>query len=65
MPAFYFDFEALSKRYKYNYRSSSKDVKKLLRELNQENIEGLILDLRNNGGGSLYEANALSSFIYR
>ena len=59
MPAFYFDFEAYQKR-DYNYRSSSKDVKKLLRELNQENIEGLILDLRNNGGGSLYEANALA-----
>ena len=59
LPAFYFDFEAYQKR-DYNYRSSSKDVKKLLRELNQENIEGLILDLRNNGGGSLYEANALA-----
>ena len=59
LPAFYFDFEAYQKR-DYNYRSSSKDVKKLLRELNQENIDGLILDLRNNGGGSLYEANALA-----
>ena len=59
LPAFYFDFEAFQKR-DYTYRSSSKDVKKLLRELNQENIEGLILDLRNNGGGSLYEANALA-----
>jgi carboxyl-terminal processing protease len=59
LPAFYFDFEAYQKR-DYSYRSSSKDVKKLLRELNEENIEGLILDLRNNGGGSLYEANALA-----
>jgi len=59
LPAFYFDFEAYQKR-DYNYRSSSKDVKKLLKELNQENVEGLILDLRNNGGGSLYEANALA-----
>ena len=59
LPAFYFDFEAYQKR-DYSYRSSSKDVKRLLRELNQENIEGLILDLRNNGGGSLYEANALA-----
>ncbi len=59
LPAFYFDFEAYQKR-DLDYRSSSKDVKKLLRELNQENIEGLILDLRNNGGGSLYEANALA-----
>ncbi len=59
LPAFYFDFEAYQKR-DYNYRSSSKDVKILLKELNQENVEGLILDLRNNGGGSLYEANALA-----
>ncbi len=59
LPAFYFDFEAYQNR-DYNYRSSSKDVKKLLKELNQENVEGLILDLRNNGGGSLYEANALA-----
>lgn len=59
LPAFYFDFEAYQQR-DYSYRSSSKDVKKLLKELNQEGIEGLILDLRNNGGGSLYEANALA-----
>ena len=59
LPAFYFDFEAYQQR-DYSYRSSSKDVKKLLQELNQEGIEGLILDLRNNGGGSLYEANALA-----
>ena len=59
LPAFYFDFDAYQKR-DYNYKSSSKDVKKLIRELNKENIDGLIIDLRNNGGGSLYEANALA-----
>jgi carboxyl-terminal processing protease len=59
LPAFYFDFEAYQSR-DYNYRSSSKDVKKLLSELKKENVDGLILDLRNNGGGSLYEANALA-----
>ena len=59
LPAFYFDFDAYQKR-DYNYRSSSKDVKKLLSELKKENVDGLILDLRNNGGGSLYEANALA-----
>ena len=62
LPAFYFDFEAYQLR-DYSYRSSSKDVKKLLRELNQENIDGLVLDLRNNGGGSLYEANALANLF--
>ena len=59
LPAFYFDFEAYQKR-DYNYKSSSKDVKRLIKELNKENIDGLIVDLRNNGGGSLYEANALA-----
>ena len=59
LPAFYFDFDAYQKR-DYNYKSSSKDVKKLIKELNKENIDGLIIDLRNNGGGSLYEANALA-----
>ena len=59
LPAFYFDFDAYQKR-DYSYKSSSKDVKKLLKELKTENIDGLVIDLRNNGGGSLYEANALA-----
>ncbi len=59
LPAFYLDFDAFQRR-DYNYKSASKDVKRLIRELNKENIDGLIVDLRNNGGGSLYEANALA-----
>ena len=59
LPAFYFDFDAYQKR-DYNYKSSSKDVKRLLKELKSENVDGLVIDLRNNGGGSLYEANALA-----
>ena len=59
LPAFYFDFDAYQKR-DYSYKSSSRDVKKLLKELKTENIDGLVIDLRNNGGGSLYEANALA-----
>ena len=59
LPAFYFDFDAYQKR-DYNYKSSSKDVKKLLKDLKKEDIDGLVIDLRNNGGGSLYEANALA-----
>ena len=59
LPAFYFDFNAYQKR-DLNYKSSSKDVKKLLKELKQEKVDGLVIDLRNNGGGSLYEANALA-----
>ena len=59
LPAFYFDFDAYQKR-DYNYKSSSKDVKRLLKELKIQNVDGLVFDLRNNGGGSLYEANALA-----
>ena len=59
LPAFYMDFDAYQKR-QYNYRSSSKDVKKLIRSMKEEGIDGLIIDLRNNGGGSLMEANALA-----
>ena len=59
LPAFYFDFSAYQKR-DLDYKSSSKDVKKLLKELKQEKVDGLVIDLRNNGGGSLYEANALA-----
>ena len=59
LPAFYFDFEAYQNR-DYNYRSSSKDIKQLIKQLKIDGIDGLILDLRNNGGGSLFEANALA-----
>jgi len=59
LPTFYMDFDAYQRR-QYNYRSSSKDVKKLIRSMKDEGIDGLIIDLRNNGGGSLMEANALA-----
>jgi len=59
LPAFYMDFDAYQRR-EYDFKSSSKDVKELIKELESEGINGLILDLRNNGGGSLYEASALA-----
>ena len=59
LPAFYMDFDAYNRR-EYDYKSSSKDVRKLINSLKRENIDGLILDLRNNGGGSLFEANSLA-----
>jgi carboxyl-terminal processing protease len=55
LPDFYADFKATSKNQKDARRASS-DVRRLINELILENIEGLILDLRNNGGGSLVEA---------
>lgn len=56
IPAFYIDFAALQ-RGDEDYKSTSRDVEKLINELQKENIDGLIIDLRNNGGGSLREAN--------
>ncbi|VGO18414.1 carboxy terminal-processing peptidase [Pontiella sulfatireligans] len=55
LPDFYADFKATSKNEK-NARRASTDVRRLIDELQLEGIEGLVLDLRNNGGGSLVEA---------
>ena len=55
LPTFYLDFKALHAGDR-NYRSSTRDVKRLLRELSQSDIEGLVIDLRNNSGGLLQEA---------
>ncbi len=55
LPAFYEDFEARRKGDK-DYRSASRDVAKLIGELNQDKVDGVLIDLRNNGGGSLSEA---------
>ncbi|MFT6259841.1 MAG: carboxyl-terminal processing protease [Bermanella sp.] len=58
IPAFYADFEAKSAN-DPNYRSTTRDVSNLIKELKKDNIDGLIIDLRNNGGGSLSEVNDL------
>ena len=62
LPAFYMDFDAFS-RNQFNYKSSSKDVRSLLRELKEEQVDGVILDLRGNSGGSLYEAYSLAKLF--
>ena len=62
LPAFYIDFNAFRDR-DPNFRSSSRDVKAILQEFNSKGIEGLIIDLRGNSGGSLYEANKLSGLF--
>ena len=58
IPAFYADFEAKNKN-DPNFRSTTRDVSKLISKLKGDNIDGLIIDLRNNGGGSLAEVNNL------
>ena len=55
IPKFYSDFEGERNGDK-DYRSTSRDVKNLLVDLEKKNIDGLIVDLRNDGGGSLEEA---------
>lgn len=58
LPSFYMDFDAYSKGEK-DYKSTTRDVKRIIEKLNRENVDGLIIDLRNNGGGSLSEVNNL------
>ncbi len=62
LPAFYEDFEGRRKREK-NYRSASRDVAKLLEELKQAKVDGVVVDLRDNGGGSLAEAIDLTGLF--
>ncbi len=62
IPTFYLDFEAYRKR-DPDYRSTSRDVRRLLKELKEQSVDGVVLDLRNNGGGSLYEATALTDLF--
>lgn len=65
IPTFYIDFKALQHKDK-NYKSTTRDVRDLLRELKQAEVDGIIIDLRDNGGGSLREANFLTGlFINR
>ncbi|WP_049722265.1 carboxy terminal-processing peptidase [Gilvimarinus polysaccharolyticus] len=62
IPTFYMDFEAYRKR-DPNYKSTTRDVFNLLGELAAENVDGIIIDLRNNGGGSLHEATSLTDLF--
>ncbi|MDJ0918153.1 MAG: carboxy terminal-processing peptidase [Woeseiaceae bacterium] len=62
VPSFYRDYRALSKGDK-NFTSTTRDVKRLIEELEDSGIDGLVLDLRNNGGGHLTEATALSGLF--
>jgi carboxyl-terminal processing protease len=62
IPTFYMDFEAYRKR-DPNYKSTSRDVRNLLKVLKKQEVDGIVLDLRNNGGGSLYEATALTDLF--
>jgi carboxyl-terminal processing protease len=62
LPTFYSDFGARRDGDK-NFKSATRDVAKLLGELKAAGVEGVVMDLRNNGGGSLAEANELTGLF--
>ena len=64
IPTFYVDFNAV-RRGEKNFRSTTRDVSRLIEELKVEGVDGLVVDLRSNGGGSLQEAQSLTGLFIR
>lgn len=64
LPSFYMDYDAYQ-RGDIDYRSTTRDVKKLIGELKAEGVDGIVMDLRNNGGGSLPEAVDLTGLFIK
>ena len=62
LPSFYLDFEAWQAR-DPNYKSSSRDVKNILEEFKKQSVDAVLVDLRNNSGGALTEANKLTGLF--
>ena len=62
VPAFYSDFPAQAQG-KKDYRSTTRDVRRLLAGFKEKNLDGLLIDLRGNGGGSLLEALELTGLF--
>ncbi|MEC5160272.1 MULTISPECIES: carboxy terminal-processing peptidase [unclassified Janthinobacterium] len=62
LPTFYQDFEARRKGDK-DYKSATRDVARLLGELKKDKVDNVLIDLRNNGGGSLNEAVELTGLF--
>src|SRR6218665_2290115 len=62
LPSFYEDMDGLRKGDK-DYRSAGRDVAKLLADMKAQKVEGVLIDLRNNGGGSLREAVNLTGLF--
>ncbi|MDJ0807455.1 MAG: carboxy terminal-processing peptidase [Gammaproteobacteria bacterium] len=62
VPTFYRDFAAESRGEK-DFRSTTRDVRDLLTELKNQEVDGIIIDLRQNGGGSLSEATELTGLF--
>ena len=64
IPAFYMDFEAY-RAGDANYKSTTRDVKLILDSLKKQNVDGVVIDLRQNGGGSLPEAISLTGLFIK
>lgn len=62
LPGFYKDFAAQQSGDK-NFKSATRDVARLIDELKQEKVDSILVDLRNNGGGSLDEAIDLTGLF--
>ncbi len=62
VPVFYVDFRGRA-RNEPNYRSSTRDVRRLINELRGQGIDGLMIDLRGNGGGALVEATTMTGLF--
>lgn len=62
LPTFYLDSKAYLAK-DPDFKSTSRDVAKLISELKEEGVDGLIMDLRENGGGSLFEASVLTDMF--
>ncbi|MFZ5568908.1 MAG: carboxy terminal-processing peptidase [Thermodesulfobacteriota bacterium] len=62
IPTFYIDFEAYQNG-KRDFRSTTRDVRRILEEFRKEAIDGVVIDLRDNGGGALQEANQLTGLF--
>lgn len=62
VPAFYSDFQAM-RRKEQDYLSAARDMAQSLKELQAMSVDGVIIDLRNNGGGSIQEGNLIAGLF--
>jgi carboxyl-terminal processing protease len=64
IPTFYLDIKAMQSN-AGNYKSTTRDVKRILNELSAQKVDGVVIDLRDNGGGLLHEANTLTGLFIK
>lgn len=64
IPTFYLDIRAFQSG-SDDYRSTTRDVRRILGELAAQKVDGIVIDLRDNGGGSLQEANSLTGLFIK